>query len=187
MTQYNIEMNSFNGSTYDQLYPKTLLENVSNWNSSIYSKSEVDGFVSNLNSSISKINTSISNFKMKCDTITSISISANTEKSSFIIPDTINNYFIVVLYSAINSGYSSQGLLIYDRSNIDSSSTRPILSSSGTGLIGIYLQDIDICIYSNSSENVAFKNSIYSRTYYYRNLGDDSSTLYVYGYKLINI
>lgn len=28
MAQYNIEMNTYNGSTYDQLYPQTLLENI---------------------------------------------------------------------------------------------------------------------------------------------------------------
>ena len=41
MAQYNIEMSSYNGASYDQLYPKTLLANVSDWNNSIYSKSEV--------------------------------------------------------------------------------------------------------------------------------------------------
>ena len=45
MSQYNIEMNSFNGSSYDQLYPQTLLSNVSNWNNSIYSKTEVDNII----------------------------------------------------------------------------------------------------------------------------------------------
>lgn len=41
MAQYNIEMSSYNGTSYDQLYPKTLLANVSDWSNSIYSKSEV--------------------------------------------------------------------------------------------------------------------------------------------------
>lgn len=45
MAQYNIEMNSYNGSQYNKLYPRTLLNNVTDWNGSIYSKSEVDGFV----------------------------------------------------------------------------------------------------------------------------------------------
>ena len=45
MSQYNIEMNSYDGSQYNQLYPRTLLNNVTDWKGSIYSKSEVDGFV----------------------------------------------------------------------------------------------------------------------------------------------
>ena len=42
MSQYNIEMNSFNGSSYDQLYPQTLLNNISDWANNIYSKTEID-------------------------------------------------------------------------------------------------------------------------------------------------
>ena len=45
MSQYNIEMNTYNGSTYDQLYPKTYLSNVLNWSNTIYSKTEVDNII----------------------------------------------------------------------------------------------------------------------------------------------
>ena len=45
MSQYNIEMNTYNGSTYDQLYPKTYLSNVLDWSSTIYSKTEVDNII----------------------------------------------------------------------------------------------------------------------------------------------
>ena len=45
MATRNIQMNYYNGSSYDQLYPQTLLSNVSNWNNSIYSKSEVDNII----------------------------------------------------------------------------------------------------------------------------------------------
>ena len=49
MSQYNIEMNSFNGSSYDQLYPQTLMNNISDWKENIYSKSETDNFINSIN------------------------------------------------------------------------------------------------------------------------------------------
>lgn len=55
MAQYNIEMNSYDGSQYNQLYPRTLLNNVTDWNGSIYSKSEVDSTINSINTKISNI------------------------------------------------------------------------------------------------------------------------------------
>ena len=42
MSTYNIEMNAYNGSSYDQLYPQTLLNNVTDWSNNVYSKTEID-------------------------------------------------------------------------------------------------------------------------------------------------
>lgn len=41
----NIEINYNNGTQYEVLYPKVLLNNVSDWNDSIYSKTEVDSLI----------------------------------------------------------------------------------------------------------------------------------------------
>ena len=54
MSTYNIEMNSYNGSNYDVLYPKTVLNNITNWNSNIYSKAQIDSTISDINDKISK-------------------------------------------------------------------------------------------------------------------------------------
>ena len=42
MANYNIEMQYYNGSGYDTLRPRTVLNNITDWNNSIYSKSEID-------------------------------------------------------------------------------------------------------------------------------------------------
>lgn len=42
MASYNIEMQYYNGSGYDTLRPRTILNNITDWNNSIYSKSETN-------------------------------------------------------------------------------------------------------------------------------------------------
>ena len=42
MSQYNIEMNSYDGSQYNQLYPQTLLNNVTDWSNILYTKNEIN-------------------------------------------------------------------------------------------------------------------------------------------------
>lgn len=44
----NIEINYNTGNGYEQLWPKTLLGNVMDWNSSIYSKSEISTLINGL-------------------------------------------------------------------------------------------------------------------------------------------
>lgn len=46
MANYNIEMNYYNGNSYDILQPKTILNNISDWQNSIYSKTEIDSKIS---------------------------------------------------------------------------------------------------------------------------------------------
>ena len=52
MATRNIEMNYFNGSSYDQLYPNTVMSNVSDWGNYVYSKSEVDGSIGEINAKL---------------------------------------------------------------------------------------------------------------------------------------
>lgn len=63
MSQYNIEMNSFNGSSYDQLYPKTVMNNISDWKDNVYSKGETDSLLNSINSNINSMQSSISNLE----------------------------------------------------------------------------------------------------------------------------
>lgn len=54
MANYNIEMNYYNGNSYDVLYPTIPLNNVSDWTNTIYSKSQIDSKINTINSSISE-------------------------------------------------------------------------------------------------------------------------------------
>lgn len=47
MASYNIEMQYYNGSGYDSLRPRTILNNITDWNNSIYSKSQTDNLFNN--------------------------------------------------------------------------------------------------------------------------------------------
>lgn len=59
MSTYNIEMNTYNGSTYDQLYPQTLVQNISDFYDNVYSKSEVNNEIQNeLNGIVSEFSLS---------------------------------------------------------------------------------------------------------------------------------
>ena len=55
MANYNIQMQYYNGGGYDILYPNIPLSSVSDWNSNIYSKSEVDSTINSINTKISNI------------------------------------------------------------------------------------------------------------------------------------
>ena len=55
MANYNIEMNYYNGGSYDTLYPNIPISAVNDWSNNIYNKTQIDGFVSNLNSQISSV------------------------------------------------------------------------------------------------------------------------------------
>lgn len=57
----NIEMNYFNGSGYEALYPQTNLANVFDYSNYLYSKTEVDSKVSILANQINSVNSSLDN------------------------------------------------------------------------------------------------------------------------------
>ena len=49
MATYNIEMNTLNSSgSYDQLYPQTIMNNISDWKNNVYNKEEVDSNIQNM-------------------------------------------------------------------------------------------------------------------------------------------
>lgn len=71
MSTYNVEMSYFNGSGYDQLYPRSKMSNISDWNSYVYSKSQVDSNISSINGRIDTINNTISDMQNDITTISS--------------------------------------------------------------------------------------------------------------------
>ena len=52
MSTYNIEMNYFDGTEYNILYPKTNMSNINDWNSYVYSKNEVNKNIETINDKI---------------------------------------------------------------------------------------------------------------------------------------
>lgn len=56
---YNIEMQYYDGSEYQILNPKTNLNQVSDWNNSIYNKSEIDSKISTINSTVTSLQNSV--------------------------------------------------------------------------------------------------------------------------------
>ena len=58
MASYNIEMQYYNGSSYDVLYPNIPLSSVSDWEDNVYSKTEIDSTISSINDSINNISLS---------------------------------------------------------------------------------------------------------------------------------
>lgn len=58
MASYNIEMQCYNGSSYDVLYPNIPISAVSNWEDNVYSKTEIDSTISSINNSINNISLS---------------------------------------------------------------------------------------------------------------------------------
>ena len=104
MSTYNIEMNYFNGSGYDQLYPRTNMSNISDWNSYVYSKNQVDEDISSLNSTIGSLQSTVSSLNNKVDSITSnFSVSnigsfrlTTSRTTLFNANNYINNYQMII-------------------------------------------------------------------------------------------
>lgn len=105
MANYNVEMNSLNSSgNYDVLYPRTLLSNVQDWSTNLYSKSEVDSqIVSNINTLVPALGLT----KLK-QIVATESLTGN--RGTVIMPENNTNYTMLILSFInfqINSSSSS--------------------------------------------------------------------------------
>lgn len=100
MANYNIEMNSYNGTMYDVLYPRTLLNNITDWSSNIYSKSEVDSQISIIVPEL-VYNMNLNRFK------TLIETSSQSGASGRIILPENNTEYDILIFSFINFQVSS--------------------------------------------------------------------------------
>ena len=187
MAQYNIEMNSYDGSQYNQLYPRTLLNNVTDWRNTLYNKTETDALLSSINTNIESINTNIESINLEPLTITSVFISGESE-GSFIMPGTINDCFMVFFKcTGPTSGYSTAGLVIY----LNSSHSSELVRGGRSGLLACYFMQTEMILINDSSLNDSSTTLRGSgiepsnRTYYYKNYSSNGGTLYIYGYRLI--
>lgn len=110
MAQYNIEMNSFNGSSYDVLYPRTVLNNVTDWANSIYSKSQVDSQINSLESEISGLDLSLSALNRD---ISSLESEINTLNSGIGLLNITKNDYIKSSSSDISLGVAGPNVLFW--------------------------------------------------------------------------
>ena len=66
MATYNIQMEYFNGSSYDTLQPQTILNNIIDWASNLYSQTEVNNLLSQKanSSTVSSLQKIVNNMKI---------------------------------------------------------------------------------------------------------------------------
>ena len=193
---YNITMNYYDGSTYQELYPSTLLNNINDWNNDIYSKTEIDNKVEQINSSVSIIQSSPIKFvKVINNTVFSVGSNSSTIVGSNI--DLSNSLgFVYVLVLPGTSGFTSDGMLVLGTNS--NTNEFPILSIStrstalrgktfiGTvffthyHLMGVGSQEIMYSYMSaNDSDAVFFMlNDDFksNMTFYIRNTSENGST-----------
>lgn len=117
MSQYNIEMNSYDGNVYNQLYPQTLLNNVTDWNNSIYNKSQVDNLLNN------KVDVNDYNSeKMSWKYITTVSV-GNTASGNFTLNNISSNksHVVCLMFCGLNlyitAQYKDDSLVIKTSNN----------------------------------------------------------------------
>ena len=182
MAQYNIEMNSFNGSSYDQLYPQTLINNISNWNSVIYSKEEIDTTVlQNFQNSIT-----VTQFNLLT------TLKPRSKAFTITLPETISSYStICFIFDEIattrsmdfNVYISGDIMVMIDTINI----------GNGNARYGILIFILDNYCISINSQKQSIKttdldnNNTSSNSFYVNSTGSYSitkGTLLVYGQKL---
>lgn len=95
MARYNIEMNQFDGSQYNQLYPRTLLNNVTDWSNTLYTKTEIDNQKNEIMNAINE--TSPENGSL----LASAEIQINTSRLSsdkIVLPKPLRNYRMISIY-----------------------------------------------------------------------------------------
>lgn len=85
MANYNIEMNYYNGNSYDILQPKTILNNISDWQNNIYNKTEIDNKIQqetqNINSQIENINSKMEDYDNSFTLLQRISINKTVTRT----------------------------------------------------------------------------------------------------------
>ena len=95
----NIQMNYFNGNDYEELYPQSLLNNITDWANVLYNKTQTDNLISNLDSSLkSWVNSQLSNSsKIETGTYTGISDDMSTTDYTSTIITSFNPKFVMVV------------------------------------------------------------------------------------------
>ena len=150
MSQYNIEMNSYDGSQYNQLYPKTLLNNISDWSSMLYSKDEVDSKISSVNNLILGRN----NYSL----ITTTTLNMN--QATINLPKQFKDYYSLFIYvnNYLNAGNVRKVYLdkIDGDTQIGQMGSTGQHGSTGEASILIYFFNIGILAFSVSDVGTAY-------------------------------
>ena len=101
---YNIQMNYYDGSSYQELNPRTLLANVSDWRNSIYNKTEVDSIKSTLQGNIDNVENSLQNnidniHKIRYHTSFNVNLAdrTSTTEGNIAFTDYIYNYNKIII------------------------------------------------------------------------------------------
>ena len=162
MSTYNIEMNTYNGTTYDQIYPQTLLNNIVDWSNSIYSKNEVNNL----------INTFKSNFNYLLDILYYTGTGSSTQNitlpknSELAIVGSLETAPFMYTNANHNGAYWYYGGVVKAGTTIRSSVDDKAylrLASSGKTLTVYFSQNEKDYISTN------FENVEYFCIYFYRN------------------
>ena len=93
---YNIQMNYYDGSNYQELNPKTLLANVSDYNNYLYTKTEVDSIKNTLQDNIDNKIDGINKFSFNTS-FSVVSTSATTARGNVRFADYIYNYSKIII------------------------------------------------------------------------------------------
>ena len=169
MAQYNIEMNSFDGSQYNQLYPRTLLNNVTDWNGSIYSKSEVDselnsvstnfnskistitGQISSLNRTVTSLSNTVSTFSAGFKVLGNIAIHNNVS-NSFNFPKPIGSYSVLLFMTNSDRGGT---LYVNDNDELDTKVRKNDHPLGSSGFISFYAKESGQLVFIGLNDNMA--------------------------------
>ena len=180
---YNIQMNYFDGSSYQELNPVTLLANVSDWQDNIYNKTEVDTIKNNLQNDIN----SIKKFIFQTSFYVNITQPSDSINGDIVFPDYIYNYHKIIvdfsnvslvqayiqyfkLLSFPDVGISNSKLIVYE-----------IMSYNSTNYI--YFSYTSRVNYDDVSPEFYVYRTLGSiKTIPYRVLGSATGTVNIYAY-----
>ena len=151
MSTYNVEMSYFNGSGYDQLRPRTILNNVTDWSNTLYNKTQVDSKINTLKSTVDDLSDSIDSINsgkvipwtsFKSVSIVQNNISIGTSGKTFTtsIPGNyLSDYEDVML--VLKGNYSCKVKAENTRGEVQlilNNSTNPYLMGNYSGTHGTY-------------------------------------------------
>lgn len=169
MAQYNIEMNSFDGSQYNQLYPRTLLNNVTDWNGSIYSKSEIDselnsvstnfnskistitGQISSLNRTVTSLSNTVSTFSAGFKVLGNIAIHNNVS-NSFNFPKSIGSYSVLLF---MTNSDSSGNLYVNNNDELEAEVRKNNHPLGSSGFISFYAKESGQLVFIGLNSDLA--------------------------------
>lgn len=133
MANYNIQMQYFNGSSYDVLLPQTILNNISDWNNILYSQSQINDLlnqkanssqIDSLQSQITSLNNNIGGLGIRAGTTTYESVEAHTYGS----------------WKTVNFGFKPDALLIKVSLSSNSPDFQLVFSSLESNFMGNFVE-----------------------------------------------